>query len=299
VHGYGWVYSSGSATNNGVIDSDAGRNLIVAGNLTNKGIIRASHGNVQVTTPAVVINQGAIAAEGGIILFNGPFNCGSGTIDIGIGGTGRGTSYGLINVYGALTLGGTINTYLINGFHPANGATFTPISYFSKTGSFATSHFNAGGGVAFTPTFGATSLSIKANTSASSVASVSGGKLTLNGTSGNDTLLVTDALGVIVASRNGVTSVFSDVAVTGISVNGGDGNDVITYAGSTIPSTLSGGNGNDTITGSRAADSILGGAGNDTFFVHDGTSNRDTVDGGAGTDVVASKDAVDVILNVP
>jgi hypothetical protein len=299
VHGYGWVYSNGSDTNNGVIDSDAGRNLIVAGNLTNKGLIRASHGNVQVTTSAGFVNQGAIAAEGGRILFNGPFNCGNGTIDIGIGGTAQGTSYGLISVSGALTLGGTINTYLVNGFHPANGAVFTPIGYFSKTGSFATSHFNAGGGVAFTPTFGPTFLSIKASTSASSVASVSGGKLTLNGTAGNDTLLVTDALGVIVASRNGVTSVFSDVGVTGIDVNGGDGNDIITYTGSTIPSTLSGGNGNDTITGSKAADSILGGAGNDTFFVKDGTSNKDSVDGGAGTDVVKSKDPVDVILNVP
>jgi hypothetical protein len=402
VHGFGTVYSYAS-TINGIIEADvSGKTLLLNGSaMTNKGILRASHGGtLQIQNPSFLTNQGALAAEGGTVLISGAFNTGaSGIIDIGIGGTGQGTTYGLINCTGALTLAGTINTYLINGFKPANGATFTVLKYASKTGAFTKSNFNAGGGVSFTPTFGGTSLSLKASTSAASVASLSSGTMTLNGTSGNDTLAVTDSLGVVTASLGGVTSVFSSAAITGIAVNGGDGNDIISYTGNTIPSTLSGGNGNDSIVGSNAADvliggagndttignggndryvfaaataaevdvigessgggndtldfsamttavtvklnsdtlatmtnrtvktqtagqfanienvvggsgndsitgnaaanSLSGGAGNDTFFVQDGTTNVDSVDGGAGTDVVSSKDAVDIITNVP
>ncbi|HSV13856.1 MAG TPA: M10 family metallopeptidase C-terminal domain-containing protein, partial [Tepidisphaeraceae bacterium] len=390
------------SVNNGIVEADvSGKTLSVQGVITNKGVFRASHGaTMSMTAPVTFTNQGAIAAEGGTVLIGGAFNCGAaGIIDIGIGGTGQGTSYGLINVTGALTLGGTINTYLTGVFKPANGASFTPIKYTNKTGTFATSNFNAGGGVAFTPTFGGTSLSIKASTAASSVASVSAGKLTLNGTSAADVLSVTDSLGVVTATRGGVTSVFSTGSITGINISGGDGADTITYTGNTIPSTLAGGNGddkitgsnasdvlsgdagndteiggagndrylfaaaasaetdligessgggndtldfsamttsvviklnsdtlatmtnrtvktqtagqfaniehaiggsgNDTITGNAAANNLQGGAGNDTFFAQDGTTAKDSIDGGLGTDVVSTKDASDVVTNVP
>jgi Ca2+-binding RTX toxin-like protein len=64
-------------------------------------------------------------------------------------------------------------------------------------------------------------------------------------------------------------------------INGGDGNDVITGAGSTVPLTINGGAGNDNLTGGGAADTIDGGAGNDTIT---GGGGNDQLTGGAGTD---------------
>src|SRR6476646_3736624 len=128
----------------------------------------------------------------------------------GIGGAVAGTSHGVINFTTAATLAGVINTVLINNFTPASGATFTPLKYLSKTGAFATSNLNAGNGVSFTPTFGATSLSVKAAVVLnSSVANRGGPTLSINGKAIAETITVTSKLGVVTASVNNVTSVFA------------------------------------------------------------------------------------------
>ena len=69
-----------------------------------------------------------------------------------------------------------------------------------------------------------------------------------------------------------------------LSVRGGDGNDILTAAGSSIGAvrlSLSGDNGNDTLTGSLGNDTLLGGAGNDGA---NGGAGNDTISGGIGND---------------
>ena len=48
-------------------------------------------------------------------------------LDVEIGGTTPATQYDQLIVTGTVTLGGTLTSRLINGFNPANGATFTII----------------------------------------------------------------------------------------------------------------------------------------------------------------------------
>lgn len=70
-------------------------------------------------------------------------------------------------------------------------------------------------------------------------------------------------------------------SVSGISVHGGGGNDIIDCSAVPIGVTLSGGAGNDRLIGGRFADVIRGGDGNDTIHAGDG---NDSVYGGLGHD---------------
>ncbi len=103
-----------------------------------------------------------------------------------------------------------------------------------------------------------------------------GGLATLDGGSGNDTIVSQPAGGT---------------------ATGGAGDDIIAIHGQ-IPQmsgegfTVSGGGGDDTIIGDAFADTIHGGAGRDYIDVLDG--GADTVDCGSGTDVVRF-DATDTV----
>ena len=66
---------------------------------------------------------------------------------------------------------------------------------------------------------------------------------------------------------------------TGGSLDGGDGDDMLT--GAAGADTLTGGAGNDTLMGMGGADELMGGAGNDTL---DGGADADMLTGGAGND---------------
>lgn len=95
---------------------------------------------------------------------------------------------------------------------------------------------------------------------------------------------------------NGVQIDDATVANTDlIRVNGGDGNDVITFVdspGAPLPAgELFGGDGNDTLTGGSGADVISGQDGNDILFGHAG---NDTLIGGDGNDVVEGDQGADV-----
>lgn len=83
---------------------------------------------------------------------------------------------------------------------------------------------------------------------------------------------------------SGVTQTFSAAAVRGITVDGGDGDDVISVAPSiTIPCVLFGGLGNDRITGGGGPDQIFGGLGDDIL---DGGPGNDVIYGGPGNDTI-------------
>jgi Ca2+-binding RTX toxin-like protein len=126
-------------------------------------------------------------------------------------------------------------------------------------------------------------------------ASLSGGTLTVNGTSTIDTIsLVAGSKGRVNVVGNGKTvsgSPFSGVAR--IVVNGNDGSDRIDASTMVIPVTLNGGNGDDTLIGGSGADLLSGGAGNDNM---EGNAGNDTLRGGIGNDVLTGGAGLDSLL---
>lgn len=146
-------------------------------------------------------------------------------------------------------------------------------------------------------------LKLSGSIVARDVATLSGGVLTVNGTSGGDVIGVSSRDGFMRANVNGVIKRFSASAVSRVDVNGYDGRDDIGL-GSGVPAaridagegndTVSGGNGNDTLIGGGGNDRILAGNGNDSLA---GGSGRDTLDGGAGTDT-ADRDDNDTRISI-
>ena len=58
--------------------------------------------------------------------------------------------------------------------------------------------------------------------------------------------------------------------ITGIVLNGGDGNDTLNASAIAIPVTLNGGKGSDNLTGGTGADTLTGGPGGDRFTARPG-----------------------------
>jgi Ca2+-binding RTX toxin-like protein len=88
-------------------------------------------------------------------------------------------------------------------------------------------------------------------------------------------------LGTALGETFDATTAFGNAAVTsGVYINAGGGNDVVT--GSQFNDTLVGGAGNDTLNGGDGADVLLGGDGDDVL---NGGAGVDTVDGGNGSEI--------------
>jgi fibronectin-binding autotransporter adhesin len=95
-------------------------------------------GGAQRTIAASVNNQGTISVGPNS---NQPFRITgslttSGTLRFELGGTTAASGYGQLAVSGAATLGGVLDIANINGFTPASGQTFTPLTYASHLGTF-------------------------------------------------------------------------------------------------------------------------------------------------------------------
>jgi hypothetical protein len=114
-------------------------------------------------------------------------------------------------------------------------------------------------------------------------ASLSNGKLTVSGTSADDTILMAVSGQSLVVTRNNRVMNFSASAVTnGVVVNCAGGNDVVTTSSSvTIRQTLNGGAGNDILRSGKGSDVLNGDEGNDYL---DGGSRGDVFNGGIGSD---------------
>ena len=122
---------------------------------------------------------------------------------------------------------------------------------------------------------------------------VEGGKATLYGTDGDDTIVVTpgEAAGEIRVS--GITGVADGTLFSGINtltIRGGSGNDRITVDSGQVWSDVYGGDGDDVLIATGRADNLHGGRGNDLIAgsiqdqnLDDGPGN-DTIDGGGGID---------------
>jgi len=134
-----------SLSGNGTIDIASGATLSTSGQpYTNTGVIQGN-GTVNLGT-ATLTNQGIIkpggsGAAGTLAIIGNFINSASGTIEAEVGGTAPGTQYDVIAVSGAgagnVTLGGTLNSMLINGF-VLGGQNFDTISATgTASGSFA------------------------------------------------------------------------------------------------------------------------------------------------------------------
>ncbi|MDB5322156.1 MAG: Ca2+-binding protein toxin-related [Phycisphaerales bacterium] len=131
---------------------------------------------------------------------------------------------------------------------------------------------------------------------------VQGTTLIVNGTAGDDVIVVGGKSSAISVTINGRLMTGSPFAgVTKVIVNAGDGNDSVTLSRLFINATANGGFGDDTLIGTAADDvlngeagndSLEGGAGNDNLLGGDG---NDTLTGGAGVDVFHGEGGNDVL----
>lgn len=119
----------------------------------------------------------------------------------------------------------------------------------------------------------------------------SDGVLTVVGTNKSDSIEIvfdSDANKLSVIENDQVTKEFAiDAAqpqVTKIVVYGGNGDDILSITGTSIPASLFGGNGNDQLQGGDGNDTLDGGNGNDQL---DGGAGNDVLNGGNGCDQLA------------
>jgi len=120
--------------NNGIIQLNANM-LTVTGSCFNAGILKGNGTLVN----ANFANAGRLAPgnSAGTLSFTGNL-ANNGMVDMEIGGTTAGTKYDQIKITGNVTLSGTLNVTLINGYTPVLGDEFTIIDAASLTGTFTT-----------------------------------------------------------------------------------------------------------------------------------------------------------------
>ena len=104
--------------------------------------------------------------------------------------------------------------------------------------------------------------------------------VTVDGSEGANDQLIVNGLG---GNDNITAAGLPTGVVKQLTVDGGDGNDIIT--GSDGDDMLLGGDGNDIIIGGRGSDTALMGDGNDTFVWNPGDGS-DIVEGQGGTDTM-------------
>jgi Ca2+-binding RTX toxin-like protein len=95
----------------------------------------------------------------------------------------------------------------------------------------------------------------------------SAGILKVLGTTGNDTITITsDGTNIDITGNGAVMTPVPLAGLTGVSVKGKAGDDIITLAQSLLlPATINGGAGNDSLTGGGGDNLLISGPGNDTL----------------------------------
>jgi len=121
-------------------------------------------------------------------------------------------------------------------------------------------------------------------------ATLSGGKLGVNGTSANDVVTLSLAQSKYTVTLNGASRTFTSSLVSSIEVLAGEGNDQVDLSSSLVPCYILGGAGNDTLIGGAASDTLSGGGGRDSLAGNAGNdrlggmTHNDTLLGGDGDD---------------
>ncbi len=128
--------------------------------------------------------------------------------------------------------------------------------------------------------------------------SFASGILTVTSDHASDSVFIgrNDHSQIVVWSNHQLLRAISASHVSGIQVNLGAGNDVLTTARAVNkPMTIRGGAGNDTLQGGSGHDQIYGDDGDDLIRAQDGV--KDSLYGGAGNDR-ADADGIDVTTGV-
>jgi uncharacterized protein YkwD len=138
-------------------------------------------------------------------------------------------------------------------------------------------------------------LEVRDVPAASITTNLTNGILTIEGTSGNDTILVRQ----VGTNLTAAGQTFAATSVRSIVVSGESGNDTLTVDVSvTKPSRVYGGMGNDTVVGGTGDDMLFGGFGDDRLYGRSGNDRlfggggRDLVDGGLGRNLVSEGSAL-------
>jgi hypothetical protein len=152
-----YVQSSGTTT---VL---AGATLQTSTLALNSGILGGNG-----TVLGAVNNQASVApgASPGTLTIDGNYVQGpSGSLGIQLGGTTAGTQYDQLVVTGSVTLAGTLNVSVVNGFTPTVGNTFQILTFGSRANSstFTTMNGLTGTGTTLVPTFSSADLQLITN----------------------------------------------------------------------------------------------------------------------------------------
>ena len=136
--------SGGSTQLNGMLTAGGGTANFNGGVLFgNGGVI---NGNVMMggtIVPAGSIGAMNMPITAGMLTINGNYTQAAGGIfNLGLGGLGAGTQFGLLSISGNATLDGTLNVSLINGFFPTSGDVF---KFLTTGGSVSNEFANANG----------------------------------------------------------------------------------------------------------------------------------------------------------
>ncbi|MGB7160258.1 MAG: PKD domain-containing protein [Tepidisphaeraceae bacterium] len=120
---------------------------------------------------------------------------------------------------------------------------------------------------------------------------VVGGTLFVGGTSGTDTVVLTQSGGTTNVNVNGVVTPHTGGTVV---IYGGDGTDILAAAPNvTANLEIHGGDGNDLIAGGSGDDVLIGDAGTDVIV---GGSGRDLLIGGKGSDLLVGNADDDILV---
>ncbi len=118
-----------------------------------------------------------------------------------------------------------------------------------------------------------------------------GGTMFIGGTSGTDSVVVTQNSQGATVLVNGVSSPFAGNRIV---ILGGAGSDTIGVASNvTVDMEIHGGDGDDLISGGQGADVLIGDAGNDVLI---GGNGRDLLIGGTGSDIILGMAADDILV---
>lgn len=116
-----------------------------------------------VTNPGVVAPGGDQPAIGTFTVGGNYTQLDSGTLAVELGGLSAGNEHDVLAVSGHASLGGTLRVSLINDFVPQPGDRFEVMTFASAEGRFATVDISTlPAGIAFTPEYGPTSVSLLA-----------------------------------------------------------------------------------------------------------------------------------------
>ena len=171
--------TAGAFSNEGVIDVGAGSTLTINGALTNTGSLdingtlvaqsigigdgQSLSGSGTVDGDVTVYGETDPGNSPGILTIDGNYTQASGSfLNIQLGGTGLG-QFDQLNVNGDISLAGTLDILLWNGFVPGNGDTFDILNWTGKrTGWFDAIHYpTLSAGYYFEPLWGTHSLTLE------------------------------------------------------------------------------------------------------------------------------------------